>query len=240
MSTTVKGAPRVPRKLSIFDQYIRTVIAFLAAGTPTNGSRLLLTVAEIAQAQGFLTLWYTGNSTSPGAWELHSNPNTKTKNTRKMVVKIIKDFCNFFNPLLTRMSTSPNITTADRLVLNIAAPNVQRTHHREGIQDMAYFALKPLGGGDVRIICRTTHDTKRASKALTSDCVQLCYKVGDPLPLNTDDTTTKTESFTRAMFTLHLGTASEGKKLYVFARWINTKHTELAGPWSSMSQVVIS
>ena len=239
MSTTSRGT-RVPRKQSAFDQYIRAVVAFLLAGTPTNGSRLLLIAAEIAQAQGFLTLWYTGNASSPGAWELHSNPNTKTKNTHKMVVKIMKDFTVFFNPLLVRMSGSAAITAADRLILNIAAPNATRTHHRESLQEIVYFVLKPLGGGDVRMICRTTHDSKRASKAALADSVQVCYKTSDPAPVNSNDPTAKIEFYTHASFTLRLGTAVEGQKLYLFVRWYNTKHPELAGPWSPLAQVVIT
>jgi hypothetical protein len=239
MKTSVKGT-RVPRKLPLFDQYIRRVVAFLLLGSPTNGSRLLLTAAEIAQAQGFLTLWYTGNSSSPGAYELHSNPNTKTKSTRKAIVKIINDFSAFFSPLLVRMSGSAAITASDRLILNIAAPNPTRSHHHEAITDNVEFIITPLGGGDVRFICRTSSDSKRASKAEGADSVQICYKYGDPFPVNTDDTATSREVFTHASFTMHAGTANVGKRLYVFARWYNTKHPELAGPWSPMAQMMIA
>ena len=239
MKTKTSGA-RVSKKLSAFDQYIRRVIAFLIAGSPTNGSRLLLTVAEIAQAQGFLTLWYTGNAASPGAWELHSNPNTKNKATRKAVIKIIKDFSNFFSPLLNRVSGCSAITASDRLILNIADPNPTHTLHSEMIEDYVIFILISKGGGDVRVICRSSTDSKRASKSPLADSVEIFYKVGDPPPVSTDDETIKFFISSRASFTLPLGTANIGKKLYVYARWYNVKHPELAGHWSSIEQVMIS
>jgi hypothetical protein len=239
MKTKTSGT-RVPRKLGAFDQYIRRVIAFLIAGSPTNGSRLLLTAAEIAQAQGFLTLWYTGNASSPGAWELHSNPNTKNKSTRKAVMKIIKDFSTFFGPLLNRMNGCAAVTAADRLILNIADPNPLHTRHSEGITDLVNFILVPKGGGDMRIICRTSTDTKRASKSSNADSIQICYKVGDPAPVSTDDATAKTYISSKASFTLQLGTANIGKKIYVYTRWYNIKHPELAGHWSSLEQAMIS
>jgi len=239
MKTKTSGT-RVPRKLGAFDQYIRRVIAFLIAGSPTNGSRLLLTAAEIAQAQGFLTLWYTGVAASPGMWELHSNPNTKNKATRKGVVKIIKDFAAFFSPILNRVNGCSAITATDRLILNIADPNSLRTRHIESNEDLINFMLVSKGGGDVRVICRTSTDSKRASKSPLADSVEIFYKVGDPLPISTDDVTLDFFISTRASFTLSLGTANLTKKLYVFARWYNTKHPELAGHWSSIEQVVIS
>ena len=239
MKTNSNGR-RVPKTLSEFDQYLRRVVGFLLQGNPSNGIRLLLTAAEIAQAQGFLTLWYTGNPANPGAYELHSNPNTKTKNTRKAVIKIISDFSIFFSPLLVRMSGCAAISPSDRLMLNIAAPNPTRTRHRQGISDIVQFSIKPIGGGDVQFSGRTSQDSKRASKAEGADSVQICYKISDPAPVNTDDPTARTESVTHASFTLHLGTVSIGKKLYIYARWYNTKHPELAGPWSQLAQAMIA
>ena len=239
MRTQLTGT-RVPRTLGAFDQYIRRVVAFLIAGSPTNGARLLLTAAEILKAQDLLALWFTGNASSPGAWELHSNPNIKNKSTRKAVVKIMKDFSVFFRPILTRISGCSATTASDRLILNIADPNPSRTHHTERIEDLVVFTIVPKGGGDVRIICRSSADTKHVSKSPATNSVEICYKVGDTEPSSTDDETNKIFISSRASFNLALGTANICKKIYVYARWYNTKHPELAGHWSALHQAVIT
>ncbi len=231
---------RVPNTLPEFDVYIKTSINFLTAGSPNNGTRLGLSAAEITKAQSFLTLWYTGNPASPGAYELHGNPNTKTKGTREQVVKIMKDFTVFISPLLTRMSASASVTRNDLLVLNIAPPNASRTRRREAISEQVYFTTQPLGGGDVRFSCRTNHDTKRASKAEGADSIQVAFKAGEPAPLTASDSSMKHENFTRSVFTIRAGQTVVGQKLYVFARWYNTKHPELAGPWSPLAQVTLA
>jgi hypothetical protein len=239
MTSTSTGS-RVPRSLAKFDQYIKTVTAFLLAGGATsNGIRLGLTAAKITQVQGYLTQWYTGNPSSPGLYELHTNPATKTKATRKQIADLIKKFATFFSPLLIRMSGSTAITVSDRLVLNIAAPNTSKTKPRVPITDTVYFEAKPLGGGSMRVTCRVSTDTKRASKPKGADTVQLSYKTGDPAPVGPDDPASKKDSSTHALFTLPLGASSAGQKLYLFARWMNTKHPELAGPWSPLTTVFI-
>src|ERR1051326_1011258 len=235
---------RIPHLLSLFDKYIRNSVTFLLSINPATGNAwwqdLGLTGAEINQLQQFLGRWYTGNPANPGAYELHINPNTKTKKTREDISKIISDFTAFMRPLLLRMSGSANLTDGARLALRIAAPNASRTKHREAIKDTVNFIVTPLGGGDMRFTCRTKTDTKRASKAKFSDSVQLAYKIGDPSPISADDESLEKESFTRAAFTLNAGSVNAGKKCYTFARWYNTKHPELAGPWSALNTSVIA
>jgi hypothetical protein len=232
---------RIPHALGKFDQYIRTVVPFLqAGGPPDNGTRLGMSAAEIAQAQAFLLQWHTGNPAAPGAYELHSNKGTKNKTTRAMVIKIIKDFATFFNPILIRMSGSAAITASDRITLNIAPPVAVRQHLKTQISDIIFIGIKQLGGGDMRFSCRSAHDAKRASKPKHADCLQLALKVGDPVLTSPDDATAKLMTFTKATFTLKLGATYAGMKLSLYGRWYNSKYPNLSGPWSAIMVIVIA
>ncbi|HLG35038.1 MAG TPA: hypothetical protein VI757_09175, partial [Bacteroidia bacterium] len=85
---------RVPRTLAKFDLYIKRVNKFITTVNPatlqTHGERLGLTPQEITRAGDFLAQWFTGNPASRGIYEIHTNPNTKTKNSRNTVVKIMR------------------------------------------------------------------------------------------------------------------------------------------------------
>ncbi|MBK5284499.1 MAG: hypothetical protein JJE25_03785 [Bacteroidia bacterium] len=110
------------------------------------------------------------------------------------------------------------------------------THARrtEAIQEQCLSKLKPLGGGDIRVGCSTSHDTKRASKAEGADSVMVAYKIGDTAPASTNDGTTKA-TYSKATFTINCGDENTGKKLFLFTRWFDTKNPALAGPWSSLN-----
>lgn len=232
---------RIPKTLSHFDTYIRTVVPFLSAGgSPSNGIRLGLDAVEITQAQGYLNQWYTGIPATPGFYELHTNPNTKTKTTRKQVLKVIADFSTFFQPLLTRMNGSASITASDRQIFNIAPPSKKHTTSVTQITEPVYFIGRPLGGGDVQFTCRSIKDSKRASKPKDADAVELIYKVGEPPLTGPDDPTAKRMISTKAHFILRLGAAAVGLKVTVCARWINTKHPNLSGSFGMVETIVVS
>ncbi len=238
---TSTGGGRIPRTLPKFDKYLRAVVAYLiAGGTTNNGTRLGLTAAEITQAQGFLTQWFTGTPASPGIYELHSSPVSRTKETRAAVLQLMKSFFAFFQPLLVRMSGSPAITDSDRLILNIASRNSTKTNHQVAITDLVYFDLKSISGGSLKATCRTTRDSKRGARPKEATAVEISYKLGDPAPATAEDPSTKQLISTHSSFVMKLGVASAGQHLHAFARWINAKHPELNGPWSTLVAVYIS
>jgi len=186
---TTKGA-RVPRTLKKFDNYLRTVVTFLLSTNTATGNTwwvdLLLGNAEINQAQQYLGKWYTGNPASPGLWEIHINPKTKGKDSRKNVVILIRDFALFFSPLLTRMSGSPNITPSARLVLHVAEPNTSRTRHNDDINEQCFGRHIELGGGEHQLTCCTTHDFNKPGLPETGgvDGVRVSYTLVNTIALN--------------------------------------------------------
>ncbi len=232
---------RIPRTLPEFDRYIHTVVTFLLeGGVNSNGIRLGLLASEIKKAQIFFAQWYTGNAAAPGAYELHTSPNTRTKATTVQVNIILRSFSDFFRPLLTRMSGSGFITSSDRLILNIAPPNDHKSKPRLPFIQTVYFTAQALGGGVMKVTCRTVNDSKRASKPKGADIVEICYKTGGPPPSNAGDADLKTLISTHAVILLQTGPANGGNRLHAYARWSNTHHPELAGPWSVLLSVFIS
>jgi hypothetical protein len=114
-----------------------------------------------------------------------------------------------------------------------------------------------LGGGQVKFVCRPVADTARASKATGADGLILSYRVVAPIVetegegeqavtvikrpdfTDPDDGTTKVVQ-TKAMFTIDFGAANAGYILQFYARWINSKHPTLAGPWTGPYSEAIS
>jgi hypothetical protein len=84
-------------------------------------------------------------------------------------------------------------------------------------------------------------DSNRISRHEDSDGVELAYKVGkkDEAPA-TPGEARQSKLSGSARVRLELGIADAGKRLYVFARWINTTDDSKNGPWSTIKSRVIS
>ena len=145
------------------------------------------------------------------------------------------------NHILDRIAASPNVTIADMETFNIKKRVLQkstRTIPTTPIVDSVSITLIPIGGGSILLKCyRSTG--QRAAICEEADCVQYLYQVGDTPPASADAGSLKNGLSTKASFTLALGASSSGKTLYIYFRWYNTKHPELAGPWSSLQTSLI-
>jgi len=230
---------RIPRSLAKFDIYIRRVSPFLSTvvGVITNGERLGLTVAQNNIVKGFHDQWYTGIPATPGAYELHSNPDTKTKTTRNNVLNIIKNFTPVFRPMLTLMSVSPNLTESDRQVLNIPAPDTTPTS-RGLIEDEPTVNLKSMAGGRIKVRTRISVDASRASKHPLADAIEMRYQVGGAQPANAAACSNVTQS-KKALFTFEAGSENSEKKFYCFCRYVNLSNPENNGPWGTIQVVTV-
>jgi len=224
---------RIPQTLSGFDIYIRRAVPYIDAGAPTkNGVRLGLTTGEITTAKDYLASWYTGIPLTPGIYEKHSNPDTKTKTTRAGVETVMKNFTTFFSPLLTRMGTSPSITETDRSNLNL--PAADRTPTRRGaIEDEPLVGLKSVASARIKVRARIDEDASRASLHELADAIEMRYQIGGTQPANAL-ACTGTLMSKKAMFTFDAGVDNDGKKFYGFFRYVNQSNPENNGPWSSI------
>jgi hypothetical protein len=244
---------RIPQAIGKFSIYLANVKEHLSAIVPgtsiSRGELLGMTPDEVLQLSSFLASWITGNPSNRGAYELHTDTRTKSRITRLTVVTIMQNFGKFFRPLLMRMSTSPNITIADRSVLNISEAVTTRTHHIVSIKEKPKVNLKMLGGGEVMIYCCNS-DEGRYKKHPLAKAVEVAYVINNPWQAFTEnkvDATgkpkfpvmkdpeegTKKVISSKAVFIVKLKGAITGYHLQLMARWVNIKNPRLNGPWCS-------
>ena len=243
MSTT-----RVPQTIPEFNTYINNTDAYLQATDPVTGDlnwkRLGLTNTNASDWSDKRKYWHDT------LYPKYSDPLQSTGAVKDAVHNFMSSFRAFSQPLLNIMAASPNATSNDEHVFNFKIGRANPTHATTPIADTVLFDAKTLGGGQLHFTCRTAADSHRASIAAGADSVQLAYEVTDsgnnnpnpnpgtiPTP---EDKGMVRETFTHAQFTFHAGAVNVGKRLVVFARWFNTKHPELAGPWSAITVVVIA
>ena len=229
---------RIPRMISTFNVYIISTSSYLIAGSPiTNGERLELSPADISTWIGFAEEWKP-------IYKLYSDKSySRTTVIKDQLLLIISRTVTFDAKyrLLDRISTSPQVTVTDMSVFNIKRGLLQKKTHTISItpvKDTVRAILKPIGGGQVYIKCLGS-TAQRPGIVAGADCVQYLYCVGDTPPLSANDPRLKTGLSSRASFTLDVGAASKGKKLFIYFRWFNTRHPELAGSWSGMMEVVV-
>lgn len=229
---------RMPRGIDAFNPYITNTNNYLLAGTPvTNGIRLGLLESEITQWTGFFTNW---NSLYP----LYSDKKyTRTTDIRDQLLTIISDAVDFDHKyhILDRVAASPNVAVTDLEVFNIRKGPLQKTTRTipvTRLTDIISATIQPLSGGTVSIKCKSNF-VPGASIIDGADSIQCLYKIGTPPPVSTDDEGLKTYLSTRASFSIDLGSVNTAKYLYIYFRWYNTKHPELAAPWSSLYTMLI-
>lgn len=253
---------QVPEGFLEFHSYAVTVNDHLHTPDPDpdqpRGKTLGLTDAELASIKAETDLWTTGDPANPGVYERHSDPSTKNSVTSKDVRDFIKNYRKIMRPLLGKMSFSLVITNTDRAVLNIAPPVTSHTKPSTPISEYCYAELKPMGGGKVKVRCMAEADASRASKPKNSDGVEYAFRLDLPVIEtvvkagnetasklkatvleNPDDNTTKGFS-SKALFQMEHGADKASYTFHIFARWINTKHPELNGPWTGPFKVPLT
>jgi hypothetical protein len=249
--------PRISTKQSAFDGYIVSVDDYLSeiipGGTISRGESLGMTALEVSTTNQFRLKWRSGDPMNPGAYELHSNPDIKSKGTHAKVIKLMKDFSVFLRPILVRISVHPNLTPDDRLVLHIAEPVTTHHHPTASITEQCNATGKALGGGQVKLDFRYSTDKSLPSKPKGADALEIAYRIS-PKYFEKQGTELSTKTriamidpgeaaekmiSTKASFILKLGTLNADMELQFFVRWINTKHRDLDGPYTGPFYVTI-
>jgi len=230
-------APRIPRGIDDCSQYLVSTNKYLDSGTPKNAERLGILPEEAVKWSGitnrFLPLYL-----------LYSDKkNSRTTAVKDQLLSIIDEVTDFDqkNHLLDRIAASPNVTIADMETFNIKKGVLQKTTRSVAttpLINQVAAAIQPIGGGSLNIKCRNLSG-ERAAIDEGANCVQYAYKVGDTAPDSADAENLRREISTKAVFVLPLGSASSGKNLYIYFRWYNTKHPDLAGPWSALMTTLI-
>lgn len=252
---------RIPLTLVKFIIYLNSVNAYLntvALGDAQKRGLILgMSDEELTTLENFVKLFISGDPAHPGLWDLHSNGDTKNIKTRQDMLSGISEFVKFFRPILNKIAISTLISNGDRLKLNIAAPVTSHTIPTDPIAENCFVALSTQIGCIIKFRCRKTSDASRASKPVNADGVEIAYRIDLPeleaaddgnelsskikrniLKSSTDGTTKAI--YTRASFRMQLPEDQSGNYFQFFARWINTKHRGLDGPWTGPFNVGIS
>ncbi|MEI6122832.1 MAG: hypothetical protein WCQ95_04320 [Bacteroidota bacterium] len=124
------------------------------------------------------------------------------------------------------------------------------------ITESCFVSVKILTGGKVQLTCSTNNDKTLASKAEKADGVMIAQRIVPPLDssisggndlagkvkhlalMSADDGTEKV-FYSKTTFIVDAGTANTGNYLLFYLRWHNSKHPELAGPWTGPYEQVI-
>jgi hypothetical protein len=230
-------APRIPRGIDDCSQYLVSTNNYLNSGTPTNAERLGILPAEVTQ-------WSDLASRFHPLFLLYSDKkNSRTTAVKDQLLSIIDELTDLDQTchLLDRIAASPNVTIVDMETFNIKKGVLQKTTRTVAITPLTNqvaAAFQPIGGGSLNIKCRNLSG-ERPGIDEGANCVQYAFRVGGAAPVSADAENLRREISTRASFVLALGSASSAQNLFIYFRWYNTKHPEIAGPWSALMTTLI-
>jgi hypothetical protein len=224
---------RMPRGIDPFKIYITNGVNYLKDGAPkTNAERLGVLTDEVSRLDEYLT----------ELLPLYDKYSEKKKfrttaiieQIRLIIEKVIT--LDQTNRILDRIAASPNVTVDDLVTFNIKSgllQNTPRVSTSTIIKEQATVLMQALGGGIMSIKCYSPTG-QRAGIPEGADSIQYLYQVGGTAPDSADAPGLIKELSPKAIFTLSLGSGSALKNLYIFFRWYDTRHPELAGPWSGL------
>jgi hypothetical protein len=228
---------RIPTTLVDFDVYINTTDNFLQAIDPTssqpNWQRLELKAAEAN--------WW---NTQRLFWRDTLYKKRGDKRLRTLIVNAdVKDFRAAFKKqsarILDKIAVADAADNRDEAVFKLVLKKHRKKpgRHQTPIEESVAIVVRREGGGRLHFICRASDHAKRAAIPKTANSVEIGYSIGEAI--DCDHTPHRIIS-THASFSHDFAGAHIGKYIYVYARWYNTKHPRLAGPWSELMKVMIA
>lgn len=232
------NSTRIPRGIDEYTDYMGITSSYLTAGTPTsNGVRLGILPEEITQWGEF------GSKTATLYPKYIDKKNSRTTAIRDELLSVINETVAFDKKfhILDRIASSLNATISDLATFNIKSgvtAKSGRTIPQSPINELVTTTLTPIGGGSIIIKCYSSTG-QRAGILEPADSVQYHYMVGSTPPTSAEDDSLKLGFSTKGIFTLPTGPGSSGKNLHIYFRWFNSKHPDIAGPWSSLQTTLI-
>ena len=127
-------------------------------------------------------------------------------------------------------------------VFNIRKGALQKTTRSvqtKSISEPVSVTLQSLGGGIISAKCYS-NSSARAGIFDEADSVQYSYLIGTVPPTSPSAEGMIRDLSTKGSFNFSVGDNNGGKNLYIYFRWYNTKHPELAGPWSNIQIIWIT
>lgn len=229
---------RMPRGIDDFNSYVNSTNSYLNEGTPTtNAARLGLPESDTMYWQQLCTSW---NVLYP---QYTDKVYSRTLDIRHQLIDKISDAVDFDqrNSFLDRIASSPNVNVTDLGIFNIRKGVLQKTSRsipQRSIQEPVSVTIQQLGGAAFSVKCYSS-TSQRSCIFDTANCVQYLFLVGNTPPDSPADPGLSTGLSTKASFTLKLNPAGSAKNLYIYFRWFNTKHPEIAGPWCNLQTLLV-
>lgn len=224
---------RAPRNIDSFNKYIVRIVHYLQEGVPiSHAVRLGIAEEELKFLQALLVSWMS-------LYKLYGDKkNTRTTAVIDQLHNIVNQFLEYDRArhLLDRTASSPNATIVDMETFNIRSGALRRKARSiisKSITEAVSAVVEAVGGGMVAVKCYST-ESARPSIFSGGDCVQFAYTVGGTPPASVLASGLTQGFSSRASFSFSTGADNGGKSLYIFFRWYNTKHPDLAGPWCAM------
>lgn len=232
------NSTRIPRGIDEYHDYMGITSSYFTAGAPTsNGVRLGILPEEITQWGEF------GSKTATLYPKYIDKKNSRTTAVKDEILSVINETVAFDKKfhILDRIASSLNATVSDLATFNIKSgvtAKAGRSIPQSPISELVTTTITPIGGGSVNIKCYSSTG-QRAGILEPADSVQYLYMVGSTPPASAEDDGLKLGISTKGILTLQTGPGSTGKNLYIYFRWFNSKHSDIAGPWSSLQTTLI-
>lgn len=232
------GKSRIPVSIALFNAYINTTDDFLQA--PVEEGSSTLNWQRLGLASTDATGWHSKRLAWNTLYAKYTNTDTRTKTVNDQVKSFRVNFQKTGGKVLDKIAASDGATEQDQNVFNLVLSGNHKkpTHSHTPITDNIIISVVNIGNGVIKADFRSNHDTKRPSLAPGANSVQLAIKVDEPAPKNVDEITERV-IITRASITKNIGADSAGKRIYLFARWYDTRYPNLAGPWSTMFSILL-
>jgi hypothetical protein len=235
--------PIVPRTINGFNGWITgTAARLIATNTVTTNPYW----QDYGLDTGINTEWQSRKTAWLPMFSRHSGRHDSIDN--KDIQDFIKSMSTFAEKPLLTIEGSAITGNEDAFIFNFHLGHGTPTTTAEKIMAQVSSELIMGGRGIVNITVRRATDETRPSKPEHSDSVQYAYLILDKpddidpsKTLITPDTAGMVKDLsTHAHFHLDLGVENMSKWIAIYFRWYNTKHPELAGPWSVVQFFVIS
>jgi hypothetical protein len=229
---------RMPRGLDDFGTYLTSTNAYLKEGSPTtNAVRLGLLDSDTTYWSGLLIKW---NDVYP---QYSDKLYSRTMDVRNQLLAMVSEAIDFDQrySFLDRIASSQNVNVTDLGIFNIRKGVLQKSSRavpQRPIQEPVTVTVQQLGGGSFSVKCYSSTG-QRPCIYTDANCVQFAFMIGDTAPTSPKAQGMTINLSTKSTFVLSLDPENQAKNLYIYFRWFNTKHPEIAGPWCNLQTYVI-
>lgn len=204
----------------------------LMAGITANAVLWGIPAGEITTGTALQLLWIPGYSAV-------IDPATKTKATVNTKNAIRKKYELWMRPFVQRyLMLNTALDDGERIAMGLRPRETGRSVIPPP-ETTVQLDLVAGHGNTVKVIFRQEADgdgnTRRGKPDGVNNC-EFAYKVDAPAPVSPDDCVVG-KIASRSPLVISFEPEQAGKRLYVFARWLNAK--DEAGPWTPVPASII-